>query len=106
MEASKAQGGVPQAIEAASGGGKDAGTAIAVTAINIYAQKQSAAKNAAEINAEFGTLITNLEAELKAANATIDGLYQQITGLEDEILQLTLEINSLSGGEVKDDEEV
>ncbi len=106
-ESQKAQGSVPQPISGGGGGGGggDQGTAIATAAINIYAQKKSAEKNATQIGTEFSTIISGYEVELKAANEQIDAYYEQIKSLETEISDLTNEINSLSGGSPAEDEE-
>jgi hypothetical protein len=90
---------VPGAIRAGGGtGGGDQGTAVATTVITIYSQQQAANKNAATIDGELKSLLGAQALELQKADEGIQALYEQVKGLEDQITDMTLELNKLSGG--------
>lgn len=92
-------GAVPGQISASGGGGKSPEAAVAGAVINIYAQKKENEKNAATQNANFGNVVTQIDAELKAANDVIDDIAKKIDALDAEIAELTIKLNGLAGAE-------
>lgn len=92
-EASKAAA-VPGQVSTSVSGSD--GAAVISAVIDIRQQTRAGEKNAATQQANLGNLVTQIDAELKAANEVIDGIAKQIEALDLEIADLTIKLNGLS----------